>query len=102
MLLDARSPAMPCAPVAWRTSPFRHRTSSSGPEGQLPVGNPPRALMQRHMIGRARVKFYGHQCAFRSTGLVRSVFDKLGLLCLYVFDGHFRIDQMPYDLTVNG
>ena len=40
MLLDARSPAMPCAPVAWRTSPFRHRTSISGPEGQLLVGNP--------------------------------------------------------------
>src|ERR1700738_3609674 len=38
--LDARSPAMPCAPVAWRTSPFRHRTSISGPEGPLPVGNP--------------------------------------------------------------
>jgi hypothetical protein len=26
---------------------------------QLPIGNPPRALVERHLIGRGRVKFYG-------------------------------------------
>jgi hypothetical protein len=33
---------------------------------QLPIGNPPRALVERHLIGRGRAKFYGHRCALRS------------------------------------
>ena len=28
------------------------------------IGNPPRALVERHLIGRGRAKFYGHRRAF--------------------------------------
>src|SRR6267378_5043689 len=103
MLIGARSPAMPCAPVAWRTSPFRHRTSISGPRrGSCPSEIRYGALVERHLIGRGRVKFHGHRCTLRSTGLVSSIFDILGLLCLYSIRRPFRIYEMPYDLTVNG
>src|SRR5260370_36530544 len=60
------------------------------------------ALVERHLIGRGRVKFYGYRCALRSTGPVNSIFDKLGLLYLYRIRRHFGIDEMPYNLTVNG
>src|SRR5258708_16593038 len=59
------------------------------------------ALVERHLIGRGRVKFYGYRCALRSTGPVSSIFDKLGLLCLYRVQRHFGTDEMPYNLTVN-
>ena len=59
--------AVPPSPV--RNVAAAHRKSATG-------------LVERHLIGRGRVKFYGQRCALRSTDRVSSIFDKLGLLCL--------------------
>jgi hypothetical protein len=79
---------MRCAPVAHQRgervlfdagppSPVRnvaaaHRKSATGS-----------SLVERHLIGRGRVKFCGHRCALHLTGSVSIMFDELGLLCLY-------------------